>query len=380
MFTKLQREDIPDGLGFCIGYEAAPGSRLIFITSTAHGRRESRAMGDFHVQTEEALRVLSGRAARVDSAARLVKVRRQMSSSRGVHEIRNQRLWEEVFNELPPSTALDVPGTTFLDSVVDIEGWALAPVDEDVDPVVRIFGEDPLPQAVSVRGDQRLVVAAVRPSAQSTLLDELASGLDQLDAEFSRLGAAPGETVKLTVYLRDPRSWTAIESALADRFGKTCPAVTGVVVSNLLAPGAHVEVTGWARAAEGRSDAGISLEDRLLILTGTGAIPVFIGGPVAAMYAQSPSASIVEQTHVAMENQCKVLESAGATFADVFRSNWYLSDIREWPTMEPIVADYFGGTIPVPQVVEVARLTAKPGVRFEPDLWATVPASHGRSD
>jgi enamine deaminase RidA (YjgF/YER057c/UK114 family) len=74
-----------------------------------------------------------------------------------------------------------------------------------------------------------------------------------------------------------------------------------------------------------------------------------------------------------MQNQQKVLEAAGATFNDVFRTNFYVSDIREWETIEPIVNSYFNGSPPVPMVVEVSRLTAKQGVRFEPDLWAALP-------
>jgi enamine deaminase RidA (YjgF/YER057c/UK114 family) len=91
------------------------------------------------------------------------------------------------------------------------------------------------------------------------------------------------------------------------------------------------------------------------------------------MYAQTPPGTIGEQAHVGMQNQQKVLESAGATFDDVFRSNWYVTDIRDWDVIEPIVTEYFARPLPVPMVVEVSRLTAKQGVRFEPDLWAVLP-------
>jgi 2-iminobutanoate/2-iminopropanoate deaminase len=83
--------------------------------------------------------------------------------------------------------------------------------------------------------------------------------------------------------------------------------------------------------------------------------------------------TIEEQAHQGMENQQKVLEAAGATFDDVFRSNWYVTDMREWEVIEPIVTSYFGRPPPVPMVVEVARLIAKQGIRFEPDLWAALP-------
>src|SRR5690606_15725424 len=136
-----------------------------------------------------------------------------------------------------------------------------------------------------------------------------------------------------------------------------------------------IEVTGWARCGDAAGDrAGtVNLSERLLITTGTGAMPIFVGGEAVDMYKQLPPATVEEQTHLAMHNQKMVLESAGATFDDVFRSNWYLTDIRDWDAIEPIVQSYFGRPVPVPVVVEVARLTAKQGVRFEPDLWASLP-------
>jgi enamine deaminase RidA (YjgF/YER057c/UK114 family) len=82
-------------------------------------------------------------------------------------------------------------------------------------------------------------------------------------------------------------------------------------------------------------------------------------------------AEIVEQAHVSMTNQLKILESAGMTFSDVFQSTWYMTDIRDWAEVELILREYFEGDLPAPLVVEVSRLTAKPGVRFEPDFWAS---------
>jgi 2-iminobutanoate/2-iminopropanoate deaminase len=89
--------------------------------------------------------------------------------------------------------------------------------------------------------------------------------------------------------------------------------------------------------------------------------------------------SIEEQAHLAMTNQRAVLESAGASFEDVFRSNWYVTDMRDWDAIEPVVAGYFPAGLPVPMVVEVSRLTAKQGVRLEPDLWASLPAERPAS-
>lgn len=63
--------------------------------------------------------------------------------------------------------------------------------------------------------------------------------------------------------------------------------------------------------------------------------------------------------------------------------HWHLGEcchlrqvLRDWDVVEPIISGYFpNGVLPVPMVVEVSRLTAKQGVRIEPDLWAALPAA-----
>jgi 2-iminobutanoate/2-iminopropanoate deaminase len=299
-----------------------------------------------------------------------------MTSGRGHRTPETVTIWNEAFGgELPASTALEVPGTPLLGSVVDLEGWAIAPSDSDVEPVERLFGDRLTPEAVSVRGDQKLCVAAVSPGSSGPLEAELRSGLSRIEAEFERHGADHEDVAKLTVYFRDPRSWEVIEAMIFGKYGKRSPVVNGVVVSNL-STGGHVEMTGWARVSRGDAGDGtatVDLRERLLTLTGTGALKIFVGGEASQMYAQTPLGTIEEQAALGMQNQQKVLEAAGATFDDVFRSNWYVTDIREWDTIEPIVTSYFGRPPPVPMVVEVSRLTAKQGVRFEPDLWAALP-------
>ncbi|MFE7030768.1 Rid family hydrolase [Streptomyces sp. NPDC057621] len=373
MLTALDRNDLPEGLQFSLGYKVAPGSRLIFLGASS-ACCPSAAPGGFAAQTRRSLDFIRRAAARADQDAKVVKVRRYMTGGRGHRERSARALWADAFGDtLPPSTALEVPGSVLLGSFVDLEAWAVAPADFEAEPMSRIAGAGQTPEAVSVRGDQRLCVAAVEPAPGTSVIDEFRSCLSKIDTAFDSQGAAPEDIAKLTVYFRDPRSWPLIEAMIVGRYGEHSPVVNGVVVSNLRRMGGHVELTGWARVSQPSSEqhgCSVDLNDELLVLTGTAAMPVFVGGLAADAYAQMPSSSIEEQAHVAMENQRKVLEAAGATFDDVFRSNWYLTDIRDWDAISPIVTEYFGGRLPTPQVVEVARLTAKPGVRFEPDLWA----------
>lgn len=377
MLDPLRRDDVPRGLVFSLGYRVDPGSRLVFLQSS-YARHRGMTTGDFHTQSRASIAYLQRLAARVSPQARISKVRRYMTSGRGHRTPETVTIWNEAFGgELPASTALEVPGTPLFGSVVDLEAWAIAPSDSAVEPVERFFGDRLTPEAVSVRGDQRLCVAAVSPEATGPAEVELRSCLSRIEAEFERHGAVDGDVAKLTVYFRDPRSWDVIEGMIFGKYGERSPVVNGVVVSNL-STGGQIEMTGWARVsgdATTNGTATVDLGGRLLALTGTGAIDIFVGGEASGMYAQTPPGTIEEQAHLGMRNQQKVLEAAGATFDDVFRSNWYVTDMREWDTIEPIVTGYFGRPLPVPMVVEVSRLTAKQGVRFEPDLWAALPRS-----
>jgi len=147
-----------------------------------------------------------------------------------------------------------------------------------------------------------------------------------------------------------------------------------MIVSALLLPTTKFGVTSWSRCADGGAGS-LSLADRTLALTGTGAIDIFVGGKASDMYARPVPPTIEAQAEQAMVNQRKVLEAAGATFDHVFRSNWYLTDVRDWPVVEAAARRHFGRDLPAPMVIEVPRLVAKPGVRVEPDFWASLPAS-----
>lgn len=375
MLEPLRRDDVPRGLIFSLGYRAEPESRFVFLRST-DSRHQGATTGGFHSQSRDSLAYLQGLAELVSPQTRIAKVRRYMTSGRGHRQPETNEIWAEAFgHDLPASTALEVPGSALYGSVVDLEGWAFAPADSSVEPLQRLHGAGLTPEVVSVRGDQRLCVAAVTAETGDSVEAGVRSCLSRIGAQFDQHGANPDDVAKLTVYFRDPRSWPVVESMVFAKYGEHSPVVTGVVVSNLSAAGRKVEMTGWARVSREDGDAAntVDLRSGLLATTGTGAIDIFIGGEAPQMYAQRPPGTIEEQAHVGMQNQQKVLESAGATFDDVFRSNWYVTDMREWEAIEPIVTEHFGRRPPVPMVVEVSRLTAKQGVRFEPDLWARVP-------
>jgi enamine deaminase RidA (YjgF/YER057c/UK114 family) len=376
MIEKLVRNDTPQGLVFPLGYRVRPGSRLAFLASSAL-RHSHEAVGGFAEQTTASLAFMRGAAAQVHPAARVTKIRRHMTSGRGHRSPAIREQWDAAFgNEPPSSTALEMPGSPLLGSLIDLEAWVIAPEDSSAPVIQRLPSSNRLePIAVVLRGDQKLTPAIANPKAAGTPEQEMLSCLDDIDRQFSASGAGPRDVLKLSVYFRDPRLWPVLKAMVIGRYGVDCPVIQHALVSNLERPESHVRLTGWARteAATGPGPI-VSLRDQLLALSGTGAISLFIGRDAKTFYEQLPAHTIEEQAHVAMKNQKAILEAAGATFDHVFRSNWYVIDIREWDAIRPVAESYFGRPLPMPMVVETARLTAKPGVRFEPDLWASIPS------
>lgn len=379
MLTPLVRDDAPEGLVFSLGYAIDPGAGLVFVR-TSHARAAGETTGSFVAQTRASLRYVRDTLRAADPEARLVKVRRHLTQSRELRSEAARAASTEVFGEwLSASTALQVNGSCLLGSVVDVEAWGVAPERPSAAPLERIGTGGGLPDAVVVRGDQSLRVGVHLSSAgpDQPATDHLQACLDAVDDDVRAAGGGSQDLVKLTVYCPDARLWQLVEREVAERYGDHCPVLNGVVVSALLDPVSRFGVTSWSRCPAG-GGASVSLAaQRTLALTGTAALDIFVGGQASDMYARPVEQTIEAQAEQVMVNQRKVLQAAGAGFEDVFRSNWYVTDLREWPVVEATAHRHFGRDLPAPMVIEVPRLAAKPGVRVEPDLWASVPASVG---
>jgi 2-iminobutanoate/2-iminopropanoate deaminase len=114
----------------------------------------------------------------------------------------------------------------------------------------------------------------------------------------------------------------------------------------------------------------------------TGGDLVFISGATALpLYHQhphehdklDPPAEIREQTRLVMENLTRCLESVGATWADVVRTDAFLTDMEEQDAVGEVMGAYFGGDFPSSTWVEVKRLV-DPRLRLEMSAIAVVPS------
>lgn len=76
------------------------------------------------------------------------------------------------------------------------------------------------------------------------------------------------------------------------------------------------------------------------------------------------SDDVVAQTRQIMEQMKKVLNAAGATFADVLKVTVFLTDVNDRTKINPVRQAYFGKAKPASTLVEVSRL-ALPGMKVE---------------
>ena len=79
---------------------------------------------------------------------------------------------------------------------------------------------------------------------------------------------------------------------------------------------------------------------------------------------------VVPETTQALANLRALLESEGATMADVVKTTVFLADIAEWPTMNEPYLEAFGDHRPARSAFAVAGLPL--GARVEVEAWAYV--------
>jgi len=89
-----------------------------------------------------------------------------------------------------------------------------------------------------------------------------------------------------------------------------------------------------------------------------------IAGPMIFTSGQIPltpdgqlvQGGIEEQAHQVFRNLGAVLDSAGATFANVVKATVFIKDMNQFSTVNEIYASYFQDHKPARSTVEVARL------------------------
>jgi 2-iminobutanoate/2-iminopropanoate deaminase len=95
--------------------------------------------------------------------------------------------------------------------------------------------------------------------------------------------------------------------------------------------------------------------------------------PLDAASGQVVEGDIVAQTEQVFRNLGAVLDSAGATWAEVVKTTVFLTDMRDFPRMNEVYARVMGDARPARSTVQVSALPR--GVLVEIDLIAAIPSA-----
>ena len=93
----------------------------------------------------------------------------------------------------------------------------------------------------------------------------------------------------------------------------------------------------------------------LLFISGATALPLYHQHPHQHDHLDPPD-DVREQARLVMENLRQVLEAAGATFADVVRTDVFVTDMDDQDAIGGVMESYFRGDYPASTLVEVNQL------------------------
>lgn len=97
---------------------------------------------------------------------------------------------------------------------------------------------------------------------------------------------------------------------------------------------------------------------------------VFVSGqiPIDPKSGELLSGSVAEETRQSIKNIAAILETAGASLAQVVKTTVYLKDMNDFEAMNNVYAEYFAELKPARATVQVAKLPKD--VRVEIDAIA----------
>jgi 2-iminobutanoate/2-iminopropanoate deaminase/2-aminomuconate deaminase len=109
----------------------------------------------------------------------------------------------------------------------------------------------------------------------------------------------------------------------------------------------------------------------LLFIAGATALPLQHDHPHRHDELDPPD-DAAEQTRLVMENLTRCLETAGASWADVVRTDMFLTNMDDQDAIGEVMARYLGGHIHTSTMVEVSRLV-DPRLKVEISAIAVIP-------
>jgi reactive intermediate/imine deaminase len=101
-------------------------------------------------------------------------------------------------------------------------------------------------------------------------------------------------------------------------------------------------------------------------------------GPLDANLELVGGNDVVAQAEAAFAAMDKVLNAAGASFADVLKVTVFLTDVNDRTKINPVRQKFFGAARPASTLIEVSRL-AIPGMKIEVEAVVGLPGARARS-
>jgi reactive intermediate/imine deaminase len=100
---------------------------------------------------------------------------------------------------------------------------------------------------------------------------------------------------------------------------------------------------------------------------------LFVSGRVGIEpRTQTVPDDVVEQARLVFADIGRILEAAGASFADVLKVTVFLTDINDRPKINPVRREFFGQHRPASTLVEVSRLVS-PEAKVEVEAIVGLP-------
>lgn len=96
-------------------------------------------------------------------------------------------------------------------------------------------------------------------------------------------------------------------------------------------------------------------------------------GPLDADMNLVGGNDVAAQTRQVLTNLQKILEAAGASFADILKVTVYLTDVNDREKINPVRREFFGDAKPASTLIGVAAL-AIPGMKVEIEAIVGMPS------
>ncbi|OJJ05273.1 hypothetical protein ASPVEDRAFT_44785 [Aspergillus versicolor CBS 583.65] len=348
----------PEGFAYTPAFVLQPGTRIKPL-GLISPKRDGTVRSSIADQTRDCLLNLSDALSEHGPSARAVKLVRFMTDVREIWS--SQPEFDQHFgSDLPTSTLIEVPVCSEFGFRVELDVWAAVP--------------DSHERRSKSPGFLGFANASAGLAAGKGAAAEFNAAIDAITNRVSAVGGS-GRVVKLEVYLSDMRVWPICQDVVRSRYPTRPPVVVPISAPKVLEEGSCINVEATFElpsVTEGTSDISrVTFDKRIVAISGQPAIPVFVGGKARDTYKHRPEASAAEQTVVALRNLEHILAAAGSDWDNVFKTTWYVMDLREWPEIQQAAYAVMGQPPPSPTVLEVSKLVA-PAVRVEPDIWAVV--------